>query len=235
MLRVALTGGLGSGKSSVAAIFRELGAPVMEADAVGLAMMEPGQPVYQQIVRVFGPEVVLAGGQLNRKRLAELCFRENRLEELNAIVHPAVVAEQERWMQQLARSRPDAVAVYETALLFEASRAAHVPGWRDRFDHVILVTAPEELRIARYVERVAAKDGSAETPAALAAEARSRMAAQLPDTEKIALSDTVLVNDGSLATLRTRAEAVYRELQRIEFQKRAGAPASDNKESTKEL
>ncbi len=224
MLRVALTGGLGSGKSTVAAILRELGAPVMEADQVGRALMEPGEPVYQQIVRAFGPEVVLTGGALNRKRLAELCFRERRLEELNAIVHPAVIAEQERWMAQLAETHPDGVAVYETALLFEASRAAGTAGWRERFDHVMLVTAPEPLRISRYVERMATQDASER--AGLEAEARRRIAAQLPDADKIPLSDTILVNDGSYETLKRRTETVYRELR-----KRAAAKSKRSTES----
>ena len=96
MLRVALTGGLGSGKSTVAAILRDLGTEVMEADTVGRALMTPGQPVYDQIVRTFGPDVVLPDGTLNRRRLAELSFRDGRIDELNAIVHPAVIAEQQR-------------------------------------------------------------------------------------------------------------------------------------------
>ena len=92
MLRVGLTGGLGSGKSTVAAMLRELGAEVIEADELGRALMEPGQPVYAEIVRVFGPEVVGPDGRLNRARLAELAFQGGRLNELNAIVHPAVIA-----------------------------------------------------------------------------------------------------------------------------------------------
>src|SRR5579871_751349 len=99
MLRVGLTGGLGSGKSTVAARLRELGAHVIEADELGRALMEPGQSVYAEIVRVFGPEVVNADGKLNRARLAELAFRGGRLNELNAIVHPAAIEEQRAWME----------------------------------------------------------------------------------------------------------------------------------------
>ena len=99
MLRVGLTGGLGSGKSTVGRVLSELGARVMEADEMGRALMEPGQPVFAEIVRVFGQGIVGPNGHLNRGRLAELAFRGGRLHELNAIVHPAVIEAQRRWMQ----------------------------------------------------------------------------------------------------------------------------------------
>src|SRR5271165_2659408 len=101
MLRVGLTGGLGSGKSTVAAQLRALGAQVIEADELGRAMMEPGQAVYDEIVRQFGPEVVGPDGRLLRPRLAEMAFQGGRLDELNAIVHPAVIAAQQRWMEEI--------------------------------------------------------------------------------------------------------------------------------------
>ena len=101
MLRVGLTGGLGSGKSTVAGYLRELGAEVIEADALGRALMEPGQKVFDQIVQHFGPEVLAADGRLNRARLAQLAFGEGRVQELNAIVHPATVEAQGRWMQEV--------------------------------------------------------------------------------------------------------------------------------------
>src|SRR6516225_4125649 len=97
MLKVGLTGGLGSGKSTVAAMLRELGAHVIEADELGRNLMEPGHAVYDEIVRLFGPEVIGPDGRLNRARLAKLAFEENRLNDLNAIVHPAVIAEQKGW------------------------------------------------------------------------------------------------------------------------------------------
>src|ERR1700690_2979978 len=101
MLRVGLTGGLGSGKSTVAAILREFGAHIIESDALGRQMMEPGQPVYDEIVRAFGPEVVDPDGRLNRPRLAQLAFQGGRLNDLNAIVHPAVISAQQHWMDEI--------------------------------------------------------------------------------------------------------------------------------------
>jgi dephospho-CoA kinase len=212
MLRVGLTGGLGSGKTTVAAIFRGLGAQVMEADEVARAMMQPGEPVYREIVKVFGPIVVEADGTLDRRTLATLAFADGRLAELNAIVHPPVIAEQRRWMDALEREQPDAVAIYETALLFEASKAAGTRHWQERFDRRILVTAPEALRIARYVARMGGPHADARQRAALEHEARERMAAQMPDEEKMRLSDTIIRNEASFEDVTRQTEAVYREL-----------------------
>lgn len=215
MLRVALTGGLGSGKSTVAGIFRSLGAEVMEADAVGRAMMEPGQPVYTEIVRSFGPDVVKADGTLDRPRLARIAFAEGRIGELNAIVHPPVIAEQQRWMDRLATEKPNAVAIYETALLFEAGRSPGTRDWERRFDHRILVTAPEPLRIARYVARLGGPNPDAATREALEQEARRRLAAQLPEEEKMRLSDSIIRNDSSFDHLQQGTEVVYRKLRAL--------------------
>jgi dephospho-CoA kinase len=215
MLRVGLTGGLGSGKTTVAGIFRSLGAQVMEADIVGRAMMQPGEAVYGEIVRVFGPAVVRADGTLDRQKLATIAFTDGRLAELNAIVHPPVIAEQRRWMEALEQEQPNAVAIYETALLFEASKAAGTRDWQERFDRRILVTAPETLRIARYVARMGGPDADAAKRAALEEEARQRMAAQMPDEEKMRMSDTIIHNDTSLEGVTRQTEAVYRELRAL--------------------
>jgi dephospho-CoA kinase len=215
MLRVGLTGGLGSGKTTVAAIFRSLGAQVMEADAVGRAMMQPGEAVYGEIVKAFGSTVVRADGTLDRRKLATIAFADGRLAELNAIVHPPVIAEQRRWMDALEKDQPDAVAIYETALLFEASKAAGTRDWQERFDRRILVTAPEALRIARYVARMGGPDPDASTRAALEEEARERIAAQMPDEEKMRMSDTIIRNDASFEDVARQTEAVYRELSTL--------------------
>src|SRR6202453_517960 len=97
MLRVGLTGGLGSGKSTVAGIFQELGAAVISADQLGRQLMQPGEPVYAAIVKAFGQGVVRSDGSLDRKALAELAFQHNQADKLNRIVHPAVVAAQQDW------------------------------------------------------------------------------------------------------------------------------------------
>lgn len=218
MLRVGLTGSLGSGKSTVAAMLRELGAQIIEADVLGRAMMEPGQLVFQQIVDHFGPQVVRADGHLDRIRLAEIAFREGRLQDLNAIVHPAVIAAQQRWMDELFVRDPAAIAVLESALIFEVVRDARVRGetegvladWRRRIDRIIVVTAPDDLKIARYVARISP---SLEGRAAATADARSRLAQQIPDAEKAAQADFVLNNSGDLASLRAQVAALWVRLQ----------------------
>jgi dephospho-CoA kinase len=171
--------------------------------------------VYGEIVRVFGPAVVQADGTLDRQKLATIAFTDGRLAELNAIVHPPVIAEQRRWMEALEQEQPNAVAIYETALLFEASKAAGTRDWQERFDRRILVTAPEALRIARYVARMGGPDADAAKRAALEEEARQRMAAQMPDEEKMRLSDTIIRNDTSLEDVTRQTEAVYRELRAL--------------------
>jgi dephospho-CoA kinase len=218
MLRVGLTGGLGSGKSTVAAMLRELGAQVIEADELGRALMEPGQAVYAEIVRVFGPEVVGPDGRLNRPRLAQLAFEGGRLEELNAIVHPAVIAAQRRWMEDVFARDPAAVAVVESALIFEVERDARLRGesdgaladWRNRFDRIIVLTAPDEVKVTRYATRIAAPGPARE---AAVGDARVRLARQVPDTEKAARADFVIENTGDVDALRARVNSVWQQLK----------------------
>ncbi len=218
MLRVGLTGGLGSGKSTVAAMLRELGAQVIEADELGRALMEPGQAVYAEVVRVFGPEVVDADGRLNRPKLAQLAFEGGRLQELNAIVHPAVIAEQRRWMEQVFARDPGAVAVVESALIFEVERDARARGesdgvladWRNRFDHIIVLTAPDEVKVARYATRIAASGPAHE---AAIHDARVRLARQVADAEKAARADFVIENSGDVDGLRAKINSVWQRLK----------------------
>ncbi len=216
MLRVGLTGGLGSGKSTVAAHLRTLGAHVIEADELGRALMQPGQPVYDAIVTHFGPGVVRPDGQLDRAELARLAFTHNRLDELNAIVHPAVIEAQQKWAQSIFASDPTAVTVVESALIFEVERDARLRGetegvlssWRRRFDCVLLVTAPESLRLQRYVARMTGGGWSEQ----VAEDARARIERQMSDAEKIARADFVLVNDGSREQLLAHTDAIWSEL-----------------------
>ncbi len=217
MLRVGLTGGLGSGKSTVAAMLRELGAQVIEADALGREMMEPGHNVYEQIVARFGSEVVNPDGHLNRARLADLAFRHGRLQELNAIVHPPVIEAQRRWMDEVFARDAAAVAVLESALIFEVVRDARARGETDgiladlrrRIDRIIVVTAPDDLKVTRYAARVAP---NAADRSSIEADARNRLSHQVPDAEKAAQADYVLDNSGDIAALRTQVEVLWPRL-----------------------
>lgn len=226
MLRVGLTGGLGSGKSTVAALLRALGAHVIEADELGRELMEPGHAVYNEIVRAFGPAVVRADGRLDRARLAQLAFGEGRLNELNAIVHPAVIAAQQGWMEGVFARDPAAVAVVESALIFEVERDARLRGesegvladWRNRFDRILVLTAPEEVKIARYVARLNLDPAAQEQALA---DARRRLAFQIPDAEKAAHADFVIENTGNLAALHARVAEIWRQLKQESNQRAA--------------
>lgn len=214
MLRVGLTGELGSGKSTVARLFAERGAVVLSSDEMGRAMMVPGQAVFTAIVERFGPTVLLPDGTLDRRDLARLAFNPDhpRIEELNAIVHPAVLAAQEQRVAELAKSQPDAMVVIESALIFTTKHAGDEL-WQCRFDRIVVVTAPDEVKIARFVERMAL--GRALTGAersALEADARQRLAMQ-----RISLETTAdclrIENTGDLAALERRTEEVFQSLR----------------------
>jgi dephospho-CoA kinase len=205
MLRVGLTGGLGSGKSTVAGMFAELGAAVISADQLGRLLMQPGEPVYAAIVKAFGSGVVRSDGSLDRKALAELAFQHNQADALNHIVHPAVVAAEEDWMRGVFAADPRSVAMVESALIFEVEKWGTAPGWVQRFDKLILVTVPDEVKIARFLARTVTRDGAE-------ADARARIAVQIPDKEKAGRCDYVIDNTGSLETTRARVKTIYEEL-----------------------
>lgn len=216
MLRVGLTGGLGSGKSTAARLLAQHGAYILEADAIGREMMQPGEAVYDAIVEHFGPGVLLPDKQLDRAALARIAFTEGRVEELNAIVHPAVIAEQAAITEEIFDEDWKAVVVVESALIFETKYNEIKDGeeddapWRSRFDCIILVTAPEEVKIARYLERVAAGSPlSPERREELIADARRRLSQQIPDEEKEGLCDFILVNDGDLEALEEQIDELW--------------------------
>jgi len=218
MLRVGLTGGLGSGKSTVAGYLRALGAHVVEADELGRTLMEPGQAVFASIVSAFGPEVVGLDGRLNRARLAEFAFQGGRINELNAIVHPAVILEQRSWMNQVFKEDPSAVAVVESALIFEVERDARARGetesvladWRRRIDRIVVVTAPDETKVVRYAARVGGDEAGR---AAAAADAWVRLKHQIPDSEKAVKADFVLENMGDKDALRAQVVDLWGRLR----------------------
>jgi dephospho-CoA kinase len=215
MLRVGLTGDLGSGKSTVARMLAERGAVVFSSDEMGRAMMQPGQAVYQRIVEAFGPGVVAADGRLDRRKLAALAFDRvrPRVEELNAIVHPAVLEEQARLMAAIEVERPEAIAVVESALIF-STRYAAGGSWRGRFDRILLVTAPEERKVERFVARAAAgRVISDQERASLEADARRRLAVQ--HSEEYVGDCLVLHNDGDIDQLEAQVEAVWAELKLV--------------------
>ncbi len=205
MLRIGLTGGIASGKSAVGEMFVKLGAHLIQADAVAHWLMEPGRRVYEEVVRRFGREILNPDGSINRPRLAEAAFgtpggAAQRVKELNDIVHPAVIAEENEWMEDIGRRDPNAIAIVEAALILEAGAA-------DRFDRLIVVTCHPEQRISRFALRLGISEDVAR------AEVTRRMAAQIPDEEKIKAADFVIDNSGSLEATERQVQKVFAALR----------------------
>lgn len=180
MLKVGLTGGIGSGKSTVAKIFQTLGIPVFDADAVAKSIMHTNTSVKAGVIEAFG-EAAYRDGELNRKFIADIVFKDPfQLEILNSIVHPATMQAAEEWFQQ--QEAP--YVIKEAALLFEAGSAAGL-------DLIIGVTAPQHVRIHRVMQR----DSVGRQ------EVLTRMGRQIEDTIKMRLCDVVIKNDGVQALL----------------------------------
>ena len=202
MLRVGLTGGIASGKSSVAAMFARRGARVIRADEIAHGLMRPGEPVYAEVVSHFGREIVQEDGSIDRARLAEEAFGGGRIEELNRIVHPAVVARQEQWMNEVAAEDAGAVAMVEAALILEAGVAS-------RFDKIVVVTCETGQRAQRF----AARSGMGLQQAGV--EVERRMKVQMPESEKVKHADYVVDNSGPLAATERQVERIYADLRSL--------------------
>jgi dephospho-CoA kinase len=209
MLKVGLTGGIASGKSVLGEMFVALGAHLVQADRIAHSLMQPGELVYNEVVRHFGREILNPDGSVNRSKLAEVAFgpatatqgqRASRIDELNRIVHPVVIRSQDEWMEEMGRQDPHAVAIVEAALILEA-------GAGERFDRLIVVTCSAEQRVARFAARQKIDLEAARK------EVTRRMAAQLPDEEKIKTADYVIDNSGSLDQTREQVRAVWEQLR----------------------
>lgn len=206
MLKIGLTGGIACGKSVVGEMFAKLGAYVIQADAIAHGLMEPGRPVYEEIVRRFGRGILNPDGSISRPRLAQAAFGDpatgqaSRVQELNAIVHPAVVRQENEWMEEIGPHDPNAIAIVEAALILEA-------GVADRFDHLVVVTCRPEQRAQRFAQRMGISEGAAR------AEVKRRMAAQIPDEEKIKAADAVIDNSGSLDATEQQVKQVFAKWQ----------------------
>ena len=207
MLKVGLTGGIASGKSVVGEMFVALGAHLIQADSIAHQLMQPGEAVYQAVVQHFGAGILNPDGSLNRAKLAELAFgaaqenRPSRIEELNHLVHPAVLQRQLEWMNEIGRLDPHAVAIVEAALILEA-------GAEKQFDRLLVVTCRPEQRAERWAARAKVDEETARR------EITRRMAAQFPDEKKVKAADYVIDNSGSLENTRRQAEAIYQKLKR---------------------
>lgn len=191
MLLFGLTGGLASGKSSVAARFRAQGVPVIDADQLARDVVAPGSPGLAEVVAAFGEDVLLPDGSLDRARLGDRVFGDpEKRRALNAILHPRIGALGMERAEALA-ARGEKLACYEAALLVEN-------GLADAFRPLVVVAVPEAVQLARAM----ARDGSTE------AQARARIAAQRPLADKVAVADHVIDNAGSPEATARQADAV---------------------------
>ena len=200
MLRVSLTGGVACGKSTVAKMFSDLGAEVVDADQIVHQLYNKGEPVFRELVARFGNDILSPDGQIDRARLAALAFEGGRVQELNSIVHPAVGRKQKEWLEQVAAREPNAVAMVEATLTLEA-------GGKSRFDKVIVVTCRPEQKIARYAKRA----GISEAAARIEVERRSKV--QMTDQEKARLADYLIDNSSELEPARAQVDKIYTELK----------------------
>ncbi len=205
MLKVGLTGGIAAGKSAVGEMFAAQGAQVIQADVIAHQLLQPGEPVYRQVVARFGAGILGPDGSVNRAQLAELAFggpgQPSRVQELNQIVHPAVIRRQEEWMAEVGRSNAHAIALVEAALILEA-------GMAKGFDRLIVVTCRPEQRIERWARRLKVEQETARR------EVTRRVAAQLPDEEKIKAADYVIDNSGSLDETGRQVREIYAKLKK---------------------
>jgi dephospho-CoA kinase len=199
MLRVGLTGGIASGKSTVARIFLELGANVLDADRIARDIVPPGSPALARIVRAFGKEMLRPDGTLDRAALGAVVFADaGKRRVLEGILHPLILDEIDRRIDELERGDPQGVVIVEATLIFELGRQAE-------FDTLVVVWADEEQQRRRLIER---DKLSSE-------EAGRRLDAQLPLAEKRSRAQFVIDNSGGQAACRADAERVYGKLLQL--------------------
>lgn len=193
-MRIALTGGIGSGKSAVARLLADRGAFVIDADAIAREIVEPGEPALEEIRAAFGDEVLLPDGRLDRAALAAVVFDDAAaLGRLNAITHPRIAA---RSADLLAAAPDDAVVVYDMPLLVEQGPEA-LGGW----DAIVVVDADDDVRLSRLADRGLARE-----------DAVRRMAAQATREERSAVADYVVENSGDFDELARAVDGLWRDL-----------------------
>jgi dephospho-CoA kinase len=207
MLNIGLTGGIASGKSTVARMLTDKGALLIDFDEIAHAVQEPDGPVWREIVRHFGRAVLGADRTIERRKLGAVVFGDReKLALLNRLVHPAVLAEWQRRIAEIRAARPDAIVLSDIPLLFEA-------GLKPFVDLVLLVYLPPEEQILRLM----ARNGYCRD------EAAARLAAQMPIDAKLPAADIVIRNDGTPAETGRAVDALWEELQKRERNRREEA------------
>jgi dephospho-CoA kinase len=200
MLRVGLTGGIGCGKSTVAAMMGELGCHILEADALGHQVIAPGGPAYEEVVREFGRDILAPDGRIARPTLAAIVFAHpDKLSRLNALVHPPLLAAIDRELARLESADPGCVAVIDAALLIEFNHY-------NKLDRLIVVWCTPEQQLARLTDPAFGRALPRE-------QAQSRIAAQIDLAQKRQLADDVIDCSGTIAETRRQVEALVADLK----------------------
>lgn len=194
---VGVTGSIGTGKSTVSAMFAELGAHLIDYDRLARDVVEPGRPAYEAVVAAFGPGVVLPGGGLDRTKIGDMVFADGSLRaKLNAIVHPAVFEEDIRLTKEILQTDPSAIIIKEIPLLTQIGIDP-----KALVDKVVVVSASPDVQVLRVMGRGFSED-----------QAKVRVAAQAPVSETEKYADYVIRNNGHLSETRMQVEDVFRKL-----------------------
>ncbi len=197
MLRVGLTGGIATGKSTVGAMFVELGCHLIESDQIAHQLFEPGQAVHAAVVKQFGNRVLALDGTIDRQILGDIVFKDPKARaKLNSLVHPAIIQRQQEWLKDMEAQDPHGIAIVDAALMIEV-------GTYKNYDKVIVVTCSPEIQRERLRARSALSEEKIE----------SRIRSQMPNEEKTKYADFVIDNSGSVESTRVQVETVYQQLR----------------------
>lgn len=198
MLRVGLTGGIATGKSTVGRMFVELGCHLIDSDNITHQLLEPGQAVHVAVVQAFGERILAPDGTIDRKILGEIVFNDPQArKKLNNLVHPAVVQRQQEWLSEVEAQDPRGIAIVDAALMIEV-------GTYKNYDKVVLVVCPPAEQRRRLRQRSGLSEEQIET----------RLRSQMPMEEKMKFADYVIVNSGSFEDAHREVERVYGELRK---------------------
>jgi dephospho-CoA kinase len=204
MLIVGLTGGIASGKTTVAQVLKEEGATIIDADQIARELVQPHRPAWDELVRSFGKKILLEDGSIDRKKLAERVFADpDQRKRLNQILHPLITEEIERRIREIAQKDPGAIAVIDAPLLIEV-------GYHRRVDKLIVVISTQ----TEQIERLKVRDGMNSE------EALRILSSQMSLEEKAKFADFVIRNEGSVAETRKTTKEVFQEIKKMERDKR---------------
>jgi len=204
MLIVGLTGGVASGKTAVSQILREEGAYLIDADQIARELVQPHTVTWNELIRIFGKEILQEDGSIHRKRLAAKVFSDPEQRNLlNQILHPRIKAEINRRVKEIGQKDPNAIVVIDAALIVET-------GDYQEMDKLIVVTSTEKQQI----ERLKKRDGMEQE------EAQRILSSQMSLEEKLKVADFIIRNEGSFEETKRRVKEVFQELKRIAFQRR---------------